>query len=492
MKEPVQAVEAPISTRAYVIFGITAMTLMMMAINGFIVAVAFPTIKQQFATNLSLVGWVFTGFFLCSTVVLPLAGKLSDGFGRKRIYMLSVGLFTAASLGCGLAPNVYVLIGFRMLQGVAGGAVQLSATGMVSDVFGSRRQTALGLFSSIYPLGAILGPNVGGVLIEHFSWRAIFFVNLPLGVAVLILGAMLLPYSKPEPRTAKIDFVGAATYGAAVFLFLLALTDLSNHIDAYRTPLFWGYLLVASVLMVLFVRQERRVADPMVDLQVLKGRHFLSLNMYSFVYGVTVFAVIAFLPMNAQLTYQMSPSISGFVLTPRALTMIVASTSGAFLLSRTGYRMPLIVGVLFGSLATFLLSLGIHEPTILGFHVSNLVTLSFIMGISGFGNGMVLPSMTNAGLDLAPGKVASTTALINLFSNTGNIVGTAVIILVMSQFEDQAVGLRVMLLVMSGLVLCSVPLTFMFPDLGRRRRVPAAPEAAEAPAAPVTTGSAAE
>ncbi|MEI6136375.1 MAG: MFS transporter, partial [Chloroflexota bacterium] len=170
MKEPVQAVEAPISTRAYVIFGITAMTLMMMAINGFIVAVAFPTIKQQFATNLSLVGWVFTGFFLCSTVVLPLAGKLSDGFGRKRIYMLSVGLFTAASLGCGLAPNVYVLIGFRMLQGVAGGAVQLSATGMVSDVFGSRRQTALGLFSSIYPLGAILGPNVGGVLIEHFSW----------------------------------------------------------------------------------------------------------------------------------------------------------------------------------------------------------------------------------------------------------------------------------------------------------------------------------
>jgi len=493
MQQPSTPRLASLPRRAYVIFGITALTLMMMAINGFIVSVAFPTIQAEFASNLSLVGWVFTGFFLSSTVVLPLAGKLSDGFGRKRVYLMSVGLFTAASIGCGLSPNVYALIAFRILQGVAGGAVQLSATGVVSDAFGERRQTALGLFSSIWPIGAVLGPNLGGIIIEHFSWRWIFAVNVPLGIVVLVLGMVLLPSTKAPPRQGGIDYIGAATLGGAIFLFLLALTGLSNNINAYATVPFWAYLVVALALVVIFVRQEGRAVDPMVDLRVLKSRPFLALNLYSLIYGIAIFAVIAFLPLNAQLTYDMSPAESGFVLTPRALVMIVVSTTAAFLLTRTGYRRPLILGALVGSLATFLLSLGIREPTLLGIHLSDLVLLSIFMGISGLGNGMVLPSMNNAGLDLAPGRVASVTALISLFSNTGNIIGTAVIILVMSQFDDQAQGLRAMFMVLAGLLLVAIPLTFLFPDLGRRRPGVSAdlPEAAAEGATQAGQGSAA-
>ena len=462
------AVQLP--RRAYVIFGITALTLLTFAMNGFIVSVAFPTIKQEFGTNLALVGWVFTGFQLANIVVLPMAGKLSDEFGRKRVYLASVVFFTLATLGCGLAPNVYVLVFFRILQGIGGGFIQPSATGIVSDAFGAKRQTALGLFSSIYPIGAILGPNIGGLLIDHLSWRWIFFMNVPMGVMIVFLGALLFPQGAGKQKAQPVDFVGALTYGTALFLFLFALTDLANHSNAYRTPAFWGYVAAAVVFVVLFVREERRVVSPMIDLALLRSRPFLALNAYGFLYGVAIFAVISFLPLHAVLNYHLSLTLSGFVLTPRAVLMIAASTTCAFLLSRTGYRAPMIAGALLGSLATLLLGLGLHDQTFFGNPVSDLVLLCVIMGVSGFGNGIVLPSMSNAGLDMAPGKVAAISGLVSVFSNTGAVVGTAIIILVMSHFPDQGQGLRVMMIAMAGVVLLSVPFTFMFPDLGGKRR----------------------
>ena len=478
LMEETHTIAPPLPRRAYVIFGVTALTLLMSAINGFIVSVAFPTIQSEFASNLALVGWVFTGFMLANVIVLPLAGKLSDDFGRKRVYIASVVLFAGATLGCGLAPNIYILVLCRIVQGIGGGAIGPSATGIISDAFGERRRTALGLFSSIYPIGAILGPTIGGLVIEHLSWRWIFFVNVPIAAVVVALAFVLFPSGGARQKSEQIDMLGALSYAAALLLFLFAATNLANHGDAYKTPLFWGYVVGAGGAMALFLWQERRVVAPMIDLRLLTNRPFMALNMFSFVYGIAIFAVITFLPLNAQLTYAMSPMESGFVLTPRALIMIAASTGSAFLLSRTGYRVPMITGVVVGSVATLLLGLGIQHPVLFGIKVSDLIFVSAIMGLSGFGNGMVLPSMGNAGLDLVPGKVAAITGLMGVFSSTGGIVGTALIILVMSHFPDQGAGLRVMLVVMSAVVLLSIPFTFFFPDLGRKRLQVATPSAA--------------
>lgn len=450
--------------RAYVTFGLTALTLLMSAIDGFIVAVGFPTIRTDLGANLALVGWVFTGFQLATIIVLPLAGKLSDELGRKRLFLAAVALFTVSSLVCGIAPNVYVLIVGRVVQGIAAGAIWPSTTGIVSDAFGARRATALGLFSSIYPIGAVLGPNIGGVLIEHLSWRWIFFVNLPIGVAILALGYFILPASPRKPRE-KIDFFGAATYGTGLFLLLYGLACLANNADAFLTAPFWLCIGASVVLMIVFLRHEKRTPAPMIDLELLASRPFLAMNLYGFIYGACVFGTLAFLPLHAQLTYGMGPAESGFVLTPRALIMSATSTTAAFMLARTGFRLPMILGVVVQSVAMVLLSFGLHDII-----VSDLILMCAILALSGIGNGMALPSMNNAGLDLAPNKIAAISGLRGVFNSTGGVVGAGATIVVMSHFKNEGDGLQVMLFILAIFLLFTIPLTFLFADGGRRKQ----------------------
>lgn len=369
--------------------------------------------------------------------------------------------------------NIYQLIFCRVLQGVAGGAVFPSATGIVSDAFGARRHTALGLFSSIYPIGAVIGPNIGGYLIEHFSWRWIFAVNLPIGVVLLVLGVFILPVGVRTQQKQKIDFLGGATYGSALFLVLFALADMAQNAAAFRTPLFWGYFAGAAALFAVFVRHERRSAAPMIDLQLLSARPFLATNLYGFVYGAAVFGVLSFFPLDAQLNYGMSPTASGFVLTPRALVMSATSTLAAFMLGRTGYRRPMIIGVVIVSFATLMLSFSFHNAVLFGIHVPDLVLLCIILSVSGIGNGIVLPSMNNAGLDLAPGKIAAISGLRGVFNSTGGLVGAAMMILAMSHFPTEAQGLQFMFGAMSVFLLFTIPLVFMFPESKRRGEVEA-------------------
>jgi multidrug resistance protein len=183
-----------VSGRAIAIFAVVSVALLMSSIDSTIVAVALPTMMKGLDTNLVWVSWVITGYSLTQTVMMPMAGKLSDDWGRKNLFLGCVVLFTGSSLLCAVAPNVYLLIVFRVMQAVGGGAFLPSAAGIVSDVFSPRRRgTAIGLFTSVFPLGGIIGPNVGGWVIDHFGWRAIFSVNVPFGVVLFVLGIFLIP-----------------------------------------------------------------------------------------------------------------------------------------------------------------------------------------------------------------------------------------------------------------------------------------------------------
>ena len=195
----------------YLIFISVGLGLLMYTIDSTAVAVAFPNFIKEFDTNVLWAGWTISIYLVAVTSVMPLMGNLSDNFGRKKVYLISLILFTASSLACGLAPNIYALVAFRFLQGVGGASFLPTAAGIVSDQFPEHRERAIGLFTSIFPIGGIVGPNLGGWIVSQYSWRYIFFINLPIGISLIALIMILLEGSEGLSRP-HIDFVGASFF----------------------------------------------------------------------------------------------------------------------------------------------------------------------------------------------------------------------------------------------------------------------------------------
>src|SRR3954453_12853683 len=222
-------------------FAMTALTILMAAIDSTVVAVALSTLMVDLDTNLVWAGWTITSYALTQTVMLPMAGKLAEQFGQVRIFTACVLIFTVGSLLCALAPDVYFLIGFRVIQAVGGGGLFPAATGLVAQKFPQTRARMIGLFASIFPLGGILGPNMGGFIIEHFGWREIFLINVPLGLLVVGLLARQALASEPSSQGTKrsIDVLGTALFAAAIVAFLVALTLLGEDPGLISAPSFW-------------------------------------------------------------------------------------------------------------------------------------------------------------------------------------------------------------------------------------------------------------
>ncbi|MBI2909218.1 MAG: DHA2 family efflux MFS transporter permease subunit [Chloroflexi bacterium] len=456
--------------QALAVFGVVALALMMAAIDMTIVAVALPKMLVELQTNLAWIGWTLTGYQLALTIVMPLAGKLSDDWGRKRLFLGAAVLFTLTSAATGMASSVHLLIVFRILQAVGGGTFLPSATGIVSDAFGSRRGTAIGLFTSIFPLGGVFGPNIGGFLIDNFSWRWIFYVNVPIGIALIVLGALILPSDHTIPIRRKIDLVGAALFAAMMVSLLYAMTIWGNEPSAFGDPAIWTLLGLAVVLLIIFLRRESRTEEPMMDLTLFRWRPFFAANVFNLIYGASVFGFFSFIPYYAVIGYNMSAVESGLILTPRSLMMVVMSAVSSFFLIRFGYRLPMIVGTIFISLSLFLMSAGYHNVNLLGVSTPDIVLLSLMVIIAGFGMGISAPAANNAALDLLPGKVAAVAGIRGMFRTTGGVLGTAVIVLVLSHFPDKAAGVQDTFFALGILILLVIPFIFMIPDVARQRR----------------------
>ena len=348
-------------------FGIVSLALIMAGIDSTIVAVSLPSIMTDLKTNLAFVGWVITGYQFSSVIMMPIIGKLSDEWGRKRIFMIAVGVFTISSIAAGFSPNIFCLIIFRILQGMGGGAFMPSATGIISDAFGKRRSTAIGLFASIFPIGGIIGPNVGGFLVDNLSWRWIFWVNIPIGLLLVFLGIWILPKSKAilNPSGSRLDILGAGLFSGAILSILYAMT---NWADNPGSPgaITWVLFAVGAVLLLLFIRQETRVSRPMIELSLLHSPSFLAANLYNFIFGAAVFGLFAFIPYYATVAYGMTGSEAGLILTPRSIASIVVAAITSVFIIRFRYRLPMIMGALIMSAGFFLISAGYHDINIFG------------------------------------------------------------------------------------------------------------------------------
>ena len=197
--------------RRYLIFISAGLTLLMYSIDSTVVAVAFPHLIRDLDTNVLWAGWTISIYLIAITSVMPLMGNLSDSFGRKNIFLISLIFFTASSLACGLASNIYSLVAFRFLQGIGGASFLPTAAGIVSDQFPEQRERAIGLFTSIFPIGGIIGPNLGSWLVSRYSWRYVFYINLPIGIVLIAMIAVLLEKSK-NSHLPHVDFRGASLF----------------------------------------------------------------------------------------------------------------------------------------------------------------------------------------------------------------------------------------------------------------------------------------
>ncbi len=448
--------------RRYFIFVTVGLSLLMSSIDMTVVAVAFPHLMKDLGANVLWAAWTISIYFIAVTTAMPLAGNLSDSFGHKKVFLISLILFTASSAACALAPNIYTLVAFRFLQGIGGSSFLPTASGIVSDHFPENRERGIGLFSSIFPIGGIIGPNLGAWIVSRYSWRYVFYINLPIGVVLIVLAMILLKGSKVISRP-HIDIKGASFFCGAI-LFLMLGFNLIGESLSLSSFLFAGIFLVLSFCSIsLFFHQEKKVSNPILDMALLKSKPFLAANLYNLIFGAGAFGIFTFIPLYATSVHKLSTLMSGVILTPRSLAAILASAITSFLLKRWGYRRPMVLGLVIISLSTILLGQELRLWRTMGIHWGIAEILASLVLLSGMGMGIATPASNNACIELMPKKVATIVGLRGMFRTVGGALGVSLVTFILHLSSNPVDGFRITFISFGLGLLLAIPLVFLMP-----------------------------
>jgi EmrB/QacA subfamily drug resistance transporter len=441
--------------RRKLVFAIVSIGLFMASIDQTIVATALPAIERELHATINWSGWTISIYALGQVIAMPMAGKISDMYGRKKVFMISAAIFTLSSLCCGFAGNMALLLLPRFIQALGGGAFMPSATGIVSDHFGAERDRAVGMFTSILPVGGIFGPVVGGLFVSYWSWRGIFLVNVPIGLVLIALTAKFIPASAARPA-GRIDICGIALLTVLIVTAMFGVTYLGSGQVPLYSPVFLGCEAAAAVTMYLFIRHSRRDPAPFVPDRLLHGRGFGVMNLINYVYGAAALGFAALVPLYAQERYHIAALGAGTLLTARAVGMIGIAAAAAMAIRRTGYRLPMIGG--FVILAGGLLMMA--APPLL----SPYAWLAIAAAVTGGGMGMAVPAANNASLQLAPDQVAAIAGLRGMFRQAGSITAVSVTTAVIARSADPGLVQARVFLVFGALLLLMLPLVKLVPE----------------------------
>ncbi len=406
-------------SRKWFVLVAVAMGIFLGTIDGSIVNVALPTLADEFDTSFGVVQWVSLGYLLTQATLTLGFGRLGDMVGKKPIFTAGFAVFTIFSVLAGLAPSIELLIGARILQAV--GAAMIFALGfaITTEAFPpTERGKALGINGAMVSLGIIVGPVVGGLLIDAASWRWIFLVNLPIGIIGTMTAIRFVPNTKPR-TTQRFDWPGAAVFFVALLSLLAGLTY--GQEAGFSDPVVVGAVLVAVVALVAFIRIEQAAAHPMVDLTLFRNRN-LSVNLFiGFLQFVSIAGVILILPFYLSDALGFSTREVGLLLASIPITLGVLAPVSGTLSDRLGTRLVTVTGLIvtalgFG-LAAFLYT---TDTTVLQFVAAGLVI--------GAGFGLFQSPNNSAILGSVPqDRLGITSGMLTINRITGQIVGIAVL-----------------------------------------------------------------
>ncbi|KAF1678340.1 MFS transporter [Bacillus sp. SKDU12] len=356
------------------------------ALDGTIVGTAMPKIVGDLG-GLSMMTWLTTAYLLTSTTVVPIAGKLADLLGRRIVYVSGLIIFMAASALCGMANNMTELIIFRGLQGIGGGIMMPMAMIVIGDLFtGKQRAKFQGVFGAIYGLASVIGPQIGGWIVDSLNWKWVFYINLPVGIIAVIFIARGLQ-GRRQTGPINFDIAGIFTMIVGVVSLLLALS-FGGKDYGWGSWQILGLFALALVGIVSFIIVESKAKEPILPMYLFKNRTFTFLNLIGFFMSIGMFGAITFVPFFMQGIVGVSASESGTIMTPMMISMIITSIIGGQLVYKIGIKPQIITGML-------IMAGGFLLLTTLDLDTGKLVATSY-MAIIGLGMGLVMPILTLA------------------------------------------------------------------------------------------------
>lgn len=415
--------------RWYIIATVSIGTFMS-TLDSSIVNVALPTISGKLNTNLSTLQWVVTAYLLTITSLLPLFGRIADLLGRKRVFSVGFAIFTLGSVFCGLATNIWFLIGMRILQAIGASMLMANSAALIVTNFPPKeRGRALGLTGTVVALGSLTGPAIGGVLVGLIHWRAIFYINLPIGILGYIAARIILPHDEPNKNVETFDYKGAFFFALGMISLLFAISNGQNW--GWTSPSIIVGLLFGVMFLGLFIFIERHVTTPMIDLSMFRIRPFFMGNMSGFLSFVAMFASTILTPFYLQHIMFYNPTQVGLMMTAFPLMMAIVAPISGHASDRIGPIALTTGGLLITSLGLF--SLSTVTATSLFWHI---IPGLLLMGI---GSGLFQsPNNSSVMGSVPPNKLGVAGGISALVRNFGMVIGIA---LSVSLFENRQTSL---------------------------------------------------
>ncbi|WP_135551335.1 MDR family MFS transporter [Paenibacillus cymbidii] len=393
--------------------------LFMAALDQTIVSTAMTTIIKKLGGLESFI-WVYSAYMIAMVVSTPIFGKLSDMFGRKRFFLMGLMLFMVGSILCGTAQNMDQLIIYRALQGIGGGALMPIVFTIIFDLFPmEKRGKMMGLFGAVFGLSSVFGPVMGGAITDNFSWRWIFYINVPIGILSFLF--ILAAYHESlNKRKQNIDWLGAILLTGTILCLMFGLELGGTDGWAWSSMKTISLFVASGVLLILFLIAEMKVKDPIIHLGLFRGRVFTSSMGISLLYGGVMMASATYIPLFIQGVFHRTATQTSSVLTPMMLGVVLSSQIGGRVATKLRYRDTMLFSALFLIVGSYLLGFVMDPQTIEWLIIIFMVIIGLGMGVS-------FSLLNIATLNAVPPQFkGSSSSLITFFRTIGSAIGIAV------------------------------------------------------------------
>ncbi|PKG32489.1 DHA2 family efflux MFS transporter permease subunit [Methanoregula sp.] len=411
---------APKQGFALLVFSIS-LAMFMTSLDGTIVNIALPTISESFNVSTSTVSWVATSYLLVMVGCVLVFGKVADTLGYKRVFLSGFVIFTIGSFFCGFLPEFIAgfpsLIGSRMFQAVGAAMLMSVAAAMISTfVAPDQKGKAMSIIMMLAALGTALGPTIGGVLTQYLSWHWIFFINIPVGIVAILLGAKVIPASCPVKREGGFDRLGAvlAFTGLASLVFVVS----EGSTFGWTSPVILSMAVLMVVSLGWFVRHEQSVTDPILDIRMFKKRNFVIANLILALVFFSLSGINYLLPFYLEYVQHYETSTAGLVMTALSFAMMIAGLIAGVAFNRVGPRRLCIIASIPLILGYFLMTM-LHTYTSIGFVMLALALIGFGLGL------IVSPITTMIMMSVSKTKAGMLSSLTSLERNGPQSIGIA-------------------------------------------------------------------